>query len=458
MSNAERLRVLVLYDEGSTYTPTVLEHIRSLSRLPHEVVYGSGVRDTHATIPLEAFDVVIIHYSVRLSLPDFISPYYQRALPGFTGLKVLFIQDEYDTTETARRWIEKLGIGLVFTCVPPEYVEAVYPRARFPSTTFVQTLTGFVPAEYERALDAPSIASRPLMLAYRGRPLPPWYGALAREKVEIAQRMKALCAARGIPCDIEWTEEKRIYGADWFRFLASARATLATESGCNVFDFDGDIRRAVEADLARDPATPWEVLYERHVARHEGPIRMNQVSPRVFEAISVGTGLVLYEGEYSGVLQRDRHFIPLAKDFSNVDEVLAKVADVELMEAMVRRTHEEIILGGRYGYPAAMRAVAAAIAQKARKVRTRDLYWVCIGSMPEGGRPELAKHENTAEVRTLYADQPLLYAESRHTIVQELSPGHLMARGAWRALPVELRNQIRPLLPRVRAAVQKVRR
>ncbi len=451
------LRILVLYDAGATYTATVMEHIRSFSMLPHEVVFACGVGKAELTVPLDAFDVVILHYSVRLIGEDYIAPSVAAALPGFAGLKVLFIQDEYDATETARRWIERLGIGLVFTCVPDAYREAVYPQARFPNTTFVQTLTGYVPAEYERPLDATPIAARPLTLAYRGRELAVWYGRLAHEKVEIAWRMKALCAERGVPADIEWTEDKRIYGADWFRFLTSARATLATESGANVFDFHGDIKRAVQADQQAHPELGWEALYQRHVAAHDGHIRMNQVSPRVFEAIAVGTALVLFEGEYSGVLQPDRHYIPLAKDYRNVDEVLAKLADAPFVEALVQRAHAEIILSGRYGYRAAAEAWGAEIAQRARRVRTRELFWVCAGSEAPGARPVVDQKLMDRPLNAVMTSQPLLLAEAEGTLTAPLSPSHLLARGAWRALPIGLREQVRPLLPRFRSAVKKLK-
>src|SRR6185295_14996266 len=100
----------------------------------HDVLYAPGVRSAALPIDLGAFDGVIVHYSVRLSLPSFISPAFAERLPSFSGIKLLYIQDEYDNTETARSWIERLGFDVVFSCVPPESVEAVYPKARFPRT------------------------------------------------------------------------------------------------------------------------------------------------------------------------------------------------------------------------------------------------------------------------------------------------------------------------------------
>jgi hypothetical protein len=49
-------------------------------------------------------------------------------------------------------------------------------------------------------------------------------------------------------------------------------------------------------------------------------------------------------------LQPDRHCIPLEKDFSNVKKVLAKIANLDYIEAMTSRAYDEIIGSKRYLY------------------------------------------------------------------------------------------------------------
>src|SRR5438309_551145 len=83
---------------------------------------------------------------------------------------------------------------------------------------------------------------------------------------------------------------------------ASCRATLASESGSNVFDFDGTLAPAVEAALKVKPDLTFEEVYRRFLTSYETQEIMNQVSPRVFEAVALRTGLVLFEGTYSGVV------------------------------------------------------------------------------------------------------------------------------------------------------------
>ena len=80
------------------------------------------------------------------------------------------------------------------------------------------------------------LAKRPIVVGYRARALPFRFGHLGQEKIKIGRQMRKLCDERGIRCDIEWTEETRIYGAAWYDFIGRCRAMLGSESGSNIFD------------------------------------------------------------------------------------------------------------------------------------------------------------------------------------------------------------------------------
>ena len=99
-------------------------------------------------------------------------------------------------------------------------------------------------------------------------------------------------------------------------FLASARATLGTESGSCVFDFTGDISKNISIYLEQNPDAPYSEVFDKFIVMHEGNIKMNQISPKIFESICLHTALVLFEGSYSGIIEPNLHYIPLCKDFS----------------------------------------------------------------------------------------------------------------------------------------------
>ena len=83
-------------------------------------------------------------------------------------------------------------------------------------------------------------ARREIDVGYRGRPLPPHMGAGSQEKRVIGERFKELAAGTGLRLDIETSEESRIYGDDWYRFLGRSRATLGVESGVSFMDLEDE--------------------------------------------------------------------------------------------------------------------------------------------------------------------------------------------------------------------------
>jgi hypothetical protein len=364
------LNILVLYDDRSTHVSTIKEHLASFAKYSgHNVFYGVGTspslasHDGPAPYDLDSFDVVVLHYCVRVSIYSHLNERLGQALAETNALKVLFIQDEYDCTHIAWEWMQRIGFDVVYTCVPLDELEKVYPRRLFPGVTFIQTLTGYVPEYGEMEEIALPIEDRKILIGYRGRDLPHQYGVLGFEKYKIGRDVKKLAEARGLPIDIEVETSKRIYGDDWYRFLGSARATLGTESGSQLFDYDGSLLKVAQQLADR----PFEEVYEEHFASYDNHVRMNQISPKIFEAIRLRTALVLFEGEYSGVVKPDLHYIALKKDYSNIDEVFDKINDLDLIRAITDRAYADVIESGRYSYRSFVEEFDAMVAKNVRR-------------------------------------------------------------------------------------------
>jgi len=439
--------ILVLYDVHSTHVSTIQEHLRSFSLYSkHSVYYAAATGAYTPAADLSVFDVVVIHYCVRVNLDDHLSRANYHALREFPGLKVLFIQDEYQTTETARRAIENLGIHIVFTCVPQRHIEDIYPSTRFPSVEFVPTLTGFVPAGF-KPRNRP-IGDRPILIGYRGRLLPYWYGDLGQEKFMIGKRMKEICEARQLPADIEWDNAHRIYGESWYQFVESCKAMLGTESGSNLFDDYGDVRKAIEGAVKRNPNVSYEQIRSELTAPHEGRIRMNQVSPKIFEAILCRTALVLFEGEYSGVIKPGVHFIPLKKDFSNVDDVIAKLHDDAFLCQLTERAYQDVIAPGRYSYRAFVGGFDDLVSSRVRRGgRMRLISGLRAAEFDSGVDPtsvrkvqdKCAPATNLPLVASVESAVASVRSSDREAIVS------LIIR-VWRIFPAPIRQRVKPVI------------
>lgn len=438
LGNAHVLNVLYLYNSSQTYTNTVYEHIGSFGKYSrHRSFYCHQDPHTDFDVDLSRFDAVGIHFSIRLPY-DQISPSTARALQSFRGLKFLFIQDEYDHTKRAWHWINALGIQLVFTVVPNEGIERIYPASEFRGTRFINTLTGYVPDElrFSDVVSAPSCRS--LMVGYRGRPLPIRYGRLGVEKVEIGKMVKAFCDESGISNDIAWTEESRIYGSGWYEFMVSCRSMLGSESGSNVFDWDGSLVRRI-ADFRRaHPDASDSRVYASFIESVEIDGIMNQISPRVFEAIAARTVLVLFEGRYSGVVEPGIHFIPLRKDGSNLAEVIESLKDGDYVDAMADRAYRDVIESGKYSYASFVNRVDDEIAESVRIV---GAAWPLFSDVGGTGLGALTTSPIRAAPPRPSPDTII------HTVAGSTGPNDLFKRFAvytWWKLPESARGVLRP--------------
>lgn len=341
---------MIIYNAGVTYANTILEHLSSFARYSENTVYYyHHDQSQEFDIDLSVFDVVVLHYSYYLMRMPHDQPPETNAikLSEYSGLKMLIIQDEYDHTGHICYWIRQLKIHLVFTLVPTEAMERIFPAEKFPGVHFVPNLTGYVPETIPTDVVFLPASQRNLIVGYRGRELSIRYGKFCREKADIGKAVKSYCVARGIAHDIEWTEESRIYGPSWYQFIASCRAMLGTESGSNVFDWDGTLAAKFEVfGQTRND----EEIYRCLIEPLEMDGVMNQISPKVFEAIAMRSALVLFEGRYSGVVEPERHYIPLRKDFGNLDSVFSVLHDGHYVDEMTDRAYREIIQSGKYSY------------------------------------------------------------------------------------------------------------
>ncbi len=387
---ARPLRILLLCDNNRKHARTVLDHIGAFSRYSGHLVVPMNPYYLRSRFGLnfEYFDVLIIHYSLCVLFEHFIPRPVEAEIKAFKGLKVQFIQDEHRWTNRMVAKIAELGVHLLFSCVPEPEIDKIYGSLRRRGLQIVPTLAGYVPENLSRR-SVPAIAERGLHVAYRGRELPFWMGALTHEKTYIGREFKRRAPRYGLKSDIAWREEDRIYGKKWVAFLTSTKATLCTESGASITDFDGEVEQRVKAYLKAHPNVGFDSVANEVLAPFEGNVMIKAISPRAFEAASLHSCLVMFPGDYSGVLKAERHYLPLEKDFSNMDEVAARLRDDTCLQEMVDRTYDEIVASGRYSYRAFMQEVDIAV--------TTEFVSRFPHAIPLASKPHRVKRGNVLE-------------------------------------------------------------
>lgn len=347
--------ILLLYHHPiEASAATIMEHVNAFVRHSrHRVDAVNTEFGLPEVIASRQYPVVVMHYSIFGTTPYQLNPalreYLHRVRDG--SYFVTFFQDEYHHCSTRFAFLDEYAIDCVFTLVEPQYWDAVYGRLR-KRPHFEHTLTGYVSPDLEAhaAQFAKPYDARTIDVGYRGRTLAYYMGEGAQEKVKIAKEF--LRRTRGLRTDIAWDEDSRHYGNAWYEFLGNSRAVLGVEAGVSIFDLEGEAEAATKRLLAAEPDLSFEQVRERVLGPYEGNIPYRTVSPRHFEAAAFRALQVLHPGHYSGVMEANVHYIPLEKDFSNLDEVLRRMSDRAERDRITDAAHRDLIASGNYSYPA----------------------------------------------------------------------------------------------------------
>jgi hypothetical protein len=313
------------------------------------------------------FDAVVLHTTL-LGLrwcPGY--EQYRRRLDWVGELdcpKLAFPQDEYDHCHVLDEWLCDWRVGDVFTNFGDDVRPVLYPQTAG-LARFHRVYTGYVDEALAGKLRGalPPLASRPYDIVYRAAHLPLWFGSHGALKHEIAAVVNSRAAARGLRCDISTRPQDTIHHDEWFRFLASARTTVGVESGSSVLDCRGEVQARIRRLLDENPAATLDDLHAHLPAGWDGH-RFFALSPRHFEAALCGTAQILVEGEYEGVFRPWEHYLPLRRDFANLDEILERMQDVDSLARMTKQARADICESGRFGYAAFTSTVRSALAQR----------------------------------------------------------------------------------------------
>jgi hypothetical protein len=91
------------------------------------------------------------------------------------------------------------------------------------------------------------------------------------------------------------------------------------------------------------------------------------IGPRHLEAVMTRTCQILIEGHYDGLLLPDRHYLPLRKDFGNLDEICQMIRDTALLQKIADTAYEDVCRPRKYLYSGFAQAIADVLHEDASR-------------------------------------------------------------------------------------------
>ena len=351
--------VAILYHSRGSYPlrSAVESHLYAWQRYSrnHTAYVNAAMCDPVESLRAIQPDAIIVHTSfcgVRWNQAEYTRLEPTLELIGrIPALKIAFPQDEYYLVKRLHVILEKLRVDVVLSCAEPANWSTLYGPL-CDRIQFRTVLTGYLDdriVKKAKKYNLP-VRKRDIFLSYRAWDTGFWLGEHGTYKVRVGEAMRAALEHRDLPSDISMTAADTITGEKWLKFLGNSRATVGVEGGASLIDPDGAIKACVDDYVAANPDAKLEDVRRACFLEDNEDFKLACLSPRHLEAVATGTVQALVRGRYNGILEADRHYVPIEEDFSNLDAVIDVLKDDEAVSTIVERAYQEIVESGLYTY------------------------------------------------------------------------------------------------------------
>jgi Glycosyl transferases group 1 len=295
------------------------------------------VHFSRALLQLSRYDLIVVSHAAAGDDMTLLRK-FERWFDRRRAPLVMFIGNEYDLLDDKIGFIRR--VNAEFICSQLPLAAARYLYGECAGSRIVSMPHALNPARY---FPIPDVA-RTVDIGFIGDIYWPFIGD--RERTDLIEWFERHGPQRGLRCDIR---KQRIGREAWSHFLNCCKAIIGAESGTYYLNDRGRLLEKARAyNLFETRDIDFDRLFDMFYRGQPHGVSGKSISSRHFEPIGTKTCQILLEGEYNGILEADRHYISIKKDFSNIDEVLERFRDESYRMRMVDQTYEYVLAEHTY--------------------------------------------------------------------------------------------------------------
>lgn len=281
-------------------------------------------------------DAVILLHSVFSNTQMLRFPAFE-IIMSHPAPKVYFVGNEYKLMPEKLSFSKRMGISMFVTMNPDSKVQKMYEKSIGCKVVCLPS-SGFDPRIYFP--DVP-IECRDIDIGYRADRSPFYLGH--DERWEIANFFIRVATKYGIKVDISLDFMDRLDSFGWASFLNKCRGQIGTEAGGGYFELDDRTRIQVNDFTRKNPDADMPTIHDLFFKDYKNPLPNWMISGRHAEAAACKTVQILFEGRYNDYLKPDEHYIPLKKNFSNIDDVMQKFRDDDYCRRITENAYDLVM-------------------------------------------------------------------------------------------------------------------
>ncbi|MDB3995868.1 hypothetical protein N9441_02980 [Candidatus Pelagibacter sp.] len=337
------MKSLIIYNENNT-TQTLSYQIGWVSAFKNTNLFDCDFLNLDNFFPFQKkipniqnlndlifknYDCIILLHSV-FSNACLVPFYIQKIIRHKKAFKVFFIGNEYKHMPEKINFTKYLKINLFITqshlkSVINLYKECLKINVEYISNTGVDENIFYPKISYEQ---------REPIIGYRTAPEPLYFGH--QERTRLFKFLKEYSLInRNYLFDVSLDIKDRFGYLEWANYINSCKCMFASNTGCDYFTLNDDLRNRVN----NSKITNFNIIYDKFFKNLNKSTVYRCVTGKITEPAATKTALILVEGDYYN-FQPNIHYISLKKDYSNIDECMEKLNDLQFINLITENSYK----------------------------------------------------------------------------------------------------------------------
>ena len=350
------MKILVIYFQKSIpLRNTIKMYLECFEKYSnHDVFYYNSRFKFSNYLKKKKWDLIIFHttFLITRSYKDLFDKLIENInfLKKYECLKVALPQDEAAGGKYLCEFFGDFEVKIIFTEIFLDSdIKIIYKTLKNKNKVkIVKVLSGYVDSSEIKHYEKYS-KTKTIDFSYRVFSAKARNGYLGYQKILIGNLFKEKLAKSKFSFDISMNVKKTIYGLKWIKFMANSKYTLGIEGGSSLYDPEYKFKDKCLEYEKKNPNASFREIEAECFKNKDNLVSCAVITPRMFEAAMAKTCLILKEGSFSGILKKNVHYIPIKKDYSNIDNIIKNLNDKE-REKITERCHRDLIKSGNYTY------------------------------------------------------------------------------------------------------------
>lgn len=285
---------------------------------------------------IELNNLIFTHYDCIIFLHSAFSnaclvpKYLQKILSYKKAYKIFFVGNEYKHMPEKINFTKNLNINLFITQSHLSDVINLYKQRLNISVEYICN------SGVDENIFFPKIpyTERQQIIGYRSGHDQLYFGNQERENLYKFLKKYSLIN-KNYNFDVSINKKDRFSYTEWADFINRCKCMFAPNTGFDYFFLNDDLRNKVNQSKLKD----FNEVFKRFFLNVKDGTKLKCVTGKTIEPAACKTPLIQVEGDYDK-FKPNIHYIPLNKDYSNIDECMEKLEDNLYVNKIIENSYK----------------------------------------------------------------------------------------------------------------------